>query len=123
MEEQEDDQDYTFKIILWLILFLVFGIIIIACKPKSKDYIMSVNGPVSLSQSGISLTHLATGMTIASHTGPEKPAFEQIEILKKNGVDPSAFIWVHAQQAPPGKNIEAAKSGAWISLDTGWGIF
>ncbi len=29
MEEQEDNSDYTFKIILWLILFLAFGIIII----------------------------------------------------------------------------------------------
>jgi phosphotriesterase-related protein len=258
MKEQEDDPDYTFKIILWLILFLVFGIIIIACKPASKDYIMTVNGPVDLSQTGVTLTHehilvdfiaadstgyfrwnkdsvikkalpyvievrekgvktifdcspaylgrdpvilkrlsdetgvnfitntgyygftnihlpaefydlstdklaeiwidefkngiegtgikpgfikiavdptdslapkdvklitaaalthLATGLTIASHTGPEKPAFEQIEILKKAGVDPSAFIWVHAQQAPIEMNIEAAKTGTWISLD------
>ncbi len=44
------------------------------------------------------LTHLKTGLTIASHTGPEKPAFAQIAILRKNGVHPSAFIWVHAQQ-------------------------
>ena len=258
MEEQEDYQDYTFKIILWLILFLVFGIIIIACKPVSKDYIMTVNGPVNLSQTGVALTHehilvdfisadstgyfrwnkdsvlkkalpfvkearekgvktffdcspaflgrdpvilkrlseetgvrfitntgyygfnnihlpsdfnnlssgqlaeiwidefkngidgtgikpgfikiavdpadslppkdvklitaaalthLSTGLTIASHTGPEKPALEQIEILKKKGVDPSAFIWVHAQQAPVEMNIEAAKAGTWISLD------
>jgi hypothetical protein len=28
----EKDDDYAWKIILWLILFLVFGIIIIACK-------------------------------------------------------------------------------------------
>lgn len=258
MEEQEDNQDYTFKIILWLILFLVFGIIIITCKQGSEDYIITVNGPVLSSQTGVALTHehilvdfisadstgyfrwdkdsvikkalpfvkgagnkgvltifdcspaylgrdpvilkrlseetginfitntgyygfnnihlpaefyalstdklaeiwidefkngidgtgikpgfikiavdpadnlapkdiklitaaalthLATGLTIASHTGPDKPAFEQIEILKKNGVDPSAFIWVHAQQSSPEKNIEAAKAGTWISLD------
>ncbi|NQU80843.1 MAG: phosphotriesterase, partial [Bacteroidetes bacterium] len=42
-------------------------------------------------------THLKTGLTIASHTGPAIGAFEEIEILKEEGVDPSAFIWVHAQ--------------------------
>jgi len=63
------------------------------------------------------LAHLKTGLIIASHTGPEKPAFEQISILKNHGVDPSAFIWVHAQRGTIEKIIEAAKSGAWISLD------
>jgi len=45
------------------------------------------------------LTHLATGLAIASHTGPEKPAFAQLKILGEMGIDPSAFIWVHAQSA------------------------
>jgi len=63
------------------------------------------------------LTHLKTGLTIASHTGPEKPAFAQINILKKNGVHPSAFIWVHAGRGTMEGIIEAAKSGAWISFD------
>jgi len=63
------------------------------------------------------LTHLNTGLTIASHTGPEKPAFTQIQILKNFGVDPSAFIWVHAQRGTIESNIEAAREGAWISLD------
>ncbi len=63
------------------------------------------------------LTHLKTGLTIASHTGPEKPAFTQIQILKNFGVDPSAFIWVHAQRGTIESNIEAAREGAWISLD------
>ena len=63
------------------------------------------------------LTHLKTGLTIASHTGAEKPAFEQIEILRENGVHPSAFIWVHAQSGTIESNIEAAKKGSWISLD------
>ncbi len=30
----EKNDDYAWKIILWLILFLVFGIIIIACRQK-----------------------------------------------------------------------------------------
>lgn len=64
------------------------------------------------------LTHLKTGLTIASHTGPSIPAFQQIEILKKEGVSPEAFIWVHAlNEKDISKLAEAASSGAWISLD------
>jgi len=63
------------------------------------------------------LTHQKTGLVIASHTGPEQPAFEQIKVLEAQGVDPSAFIWVHAQKGSLEGNIRAARSGAWISLD------
>ena len=63
-------------------------------------------------------THLKTGLTIASHTGPAIPAFEQIDILQKEGVAPEAFIWVHAQsEKDPGNHVKAAKMGAWIGLD------
>jgi len=69
------------------------------------------------------LTHLQTGLTICSHTGKAAPAFEQLEILKSNGVAPQAFVWVHAQNED---NIElhlkAANMGCWVSLDgIGWG--
>lgn len=64
------------------------------------------------------ITHLKTGLVIASHTGPAIPAFEQIEILKQEGVSPEAFIWVHAQSENDLANhIKAAQFGAWISLD------
>jgi phosphotriesterase-related protein len=63
------------------------------------------------------LTHQKTGLVIASHTGREAPAFEQISILQAHGVDPSSFIWVHAQHGSLEGNIRAAKLGAWISLD------
>ncbi|MDO8930672.1 MAG: phosphotriesterase [Bacteroidota bacterium] len=64
------------------------------------------------------ITHLQTGLVIASHTGPAIPAFEQIEILKQEGVSPEAFIWVHAQSEKDLANhIKAAQMGAWISLD------
>jgi phosphotriesterase-related protein len=53
--EMDDFDDL--KIILWLILFLVFGIIIITCKPVSKEYIMTVNGPESPGKMGITLEH------------------------------------------------------------------
>jgi len=63
-------------------------------------------------------THLKTGLTIASHTGPAIPAFEQLTILKEEGVSPEAFIWVHAQsESDPSNHLKAAKMGAWISLD------
>ena len=258
MENENRSNDYAWNIILWLILFLVFGIVIIACKTEPGEYILTVNGPINPDSTGITLTHehvlvdfigadstgyfrwnrdsviaktlpvvlkaknagvttiyectpeylgrdplllkelsdksgitfitntgyygfnnkylpqafyksdaetlaekwtdeffngiegtgirpgfikiavnssdslspadekiitaaalthLKTGLTIASHTGPGKPAFAQIEILRKNGVHPSAFIWVHAQSGTIESNIEAAKKGTWISLD------
>jgi phosphotriesterase-related protein len=67
---------------------------------------------------GAALTHLATGLTIASHTGNWIPAYEQIQILKKEGVHPNAFVWVHAQNEKNWNNyLKAKKEGAWISLD------
>jgi len=63
-------------------------------------------------------THLKTGLVIASHTGPALPAFQQIEILKEEGVHPSAFIWVHAQgEKDRANHLKAAKYGAWVSFD------
>ena len=65
-----------------------------------------------------SIAHLRTGLTIASHTGPALPAFEELEILQKEGVHPSAFVWVHAQnEEGKGNYLKAAKIGAWVSLD------
>jgi len=64
------------------------------------------------------LTHLKTGLTIASHTGPATPAFEELKILQNEGVAPEAFIWVHAQvEKDLSTHIKAAMMGAWISLD------
>ncbi len=71
------------------------------------------------------LTHLRTGLTICSHTGPALAAFEEIEELQRTGVHPSAFVWVHAQ-GESNKNLytKAAQMGAWVSLDgMGWGDF
>jgi phosphotriesterase-related protein len=255
----ERDDFYDFKIILWLILFLVFGIIIICCKPSPADYVVTVNGPEPSGKLGITLehehvlvdfigadstgyfrwnrdsviermiplineikekgvrtfiectpaylgrdpillkelsartgmifitntgyygtqknkfvpdsffsetaeevagkwisefengiestdvkpgfikisvendsiissdhkkiviaaglTHLKTGMAIASHTGPDHLAFGQLDILRDMKVDPSVFIWVHAQGGTIEGNIKAARQGAWISLD------
>ena len=71
------------------------------------------------------LTHLQTGLTICSHTGIAIPAFEEIELLQKIKVHPSAFVWTHAQaEQDKTLHVKAAKLGAWISLDgIGWGDF
>lgn len=71
------------------------------------------------------ITHLRTGLTICSHTGPARAALEQLEILQKIGVHPSAFVWVHAQsESNKSNHIKAARLGAWVSLDgIGWGDF
>jgi len=62
--------------------------------------------------------HLATGMAIASHTGPATPAFAELGVLMEEGVSPEAFIWVHAQsEKDSSAHVMAAKTGAWISFD------
>lgn len=63
-------------------------------------------------------THLATGLTIAAHTGTAPGAFDQLEILNKEGVDPSAWIWVHAQnEKDKTLHVMAARRGAWVEFD------
>ncbi|MEQ9377621.1 MAG: phosphotriesterase [Imperialibacter sp.] len=91
---------------------------------------ISVNSDVPLSVvdqklvRAAALTHIATGLTIASHTGPALPALEEIALLEAEGVDPSAFIWVHAQIETDFTYYNKAYDlGAWISLDgVVWGV-
>lgn len=65
------------------------------------------------------ITHLATGLTIATHTVDNLAAVEtQLETLKQTGVSPSAWIWVHANRVGSFDGLlPALKAGAWISLD------
>ena len=64
------------------------------------------------------LAHRETGMTIGAHTGRAVAAYEELAELEKAGVDASAWIWIHAQnEDDPAKYLDAAKRGAWISLD------
>jgi phosphotriesterase-related protein len=62
-------------------------------------------------------THLKTGLTINAHTGPDATAMAEVKILKEEGVDPSAFIWTHAQAGSQAVQVRLAQEGAWISLD------
>ena len=64
------------------------------------------------------LTHRATGLAIASHTGSGAAAAEQLEILDRAGVPPDAFIWVHAQsESDAAFHARLARRGAWIEFD------
>lgn len=64
------------------------------------------------------MTHLSTGLTIASHTGAAKGLWPQLEILKAKKISPEAFIWIHAQNEQDNEAyLKAAKTGCWISLD------
>ncbi len=62
-------------------------------------------------------THLATGLTIAAHTGDAQAAFEELDIIQKAGAAPNAFIWVHAQNQGAENHVRAAKMGAWVEID------
>jgi phosphotriesterase-related protein len=62
--------------------------------------------------------HLATGMTIASHTTHGGAAAGQVDLLGEEGVAPEAFIWVHAHTVDdPGLHEALARRGAWIEFD------
>ena len=62
--------------------------------------------------------HLQSGLTIACHTGDGMAAMEEMEILREEGVDPSAWIWVHAQNERDRRlHVQAASRGGWVELD------
>jgi phosphotriesterase-related protein len=63
-------------------------------------------------------THLACGLTIAAHSGDGVAAMEALEILRQEGLDGSAFIWVHANaEADKRLHARAAEAGAWVEFD------
>ena len=79
-------------------------------------------GPLSAAERKLiragGIAHKATGLTIGAHTGPATAAFEELAELESLGVHPSAWIWIHAQnEKDSAKHAEAARRGAWISLD------
>jgi phosphotriesterase-related protein len=67
--------------------------------------------------------HLDTGLTIAVHTGDGKAALDILATLKRHGVDPKAYVWVHAQNEKDRATHDwLAREGAWIEFDgVGWG--
>ena len=66
----------------------------------------------------VAITHLQTGLSISAHTGNGEAALQELAILKKVGVDASAFRWVHAQNEKDNQiHLQAAKMGAWLEFD------
>jgi phosphotriesterase-related protein len=64
-------------------------------------------------------TSKRTGAVIASHTVSGVAALEQLDILEREGVDPSSFIYVHADGEADWKyHLEVAKRGAWVEFDS-----
>ena len=64
------------------------------------------------------ITHLRTGLPIASHTSTGAAALEQLDLLARAGVPLSSFIWVHAQNEREASfHTRAATRGAWIEFD------
>jgi phosphotriesterase-related protein len=63
-------------------------------------------------------THRESGLTIAAHTGDGTAALEELKVVRDEGVDGSAFIWVHAQnERDPVLHARAADQGAWVEFD------
>ncbi|MEX0929756.1 MAG: hypothetical protein WDZ53_10140 [Balneolales bacterium] len=90
-------------------------------RPGYMKISVAANQPLSMLHRKIvqaaAITHLETGLAIASHTNGDEPALEQVQLLKDEGIFPSAWIWAHAQSGTLEGNIKVAEEGAWISLD------
>ena len=73
---------------------------------------------LKLFEAGI-VAHIATGLTLAVHTGDNPIAAQkQMDLLEKYNVALNNWVWVHAHKVPDDKILmDAAKKGAWISLD------
>jgi phosphotriesterase-related protein len=64
------------------------------------------------------ITHRATGLPIASHTGTGAAAMAELDLLEAAAVPSSAFIWVHAQsERDDSFHDRAARRGAWVEFD------
>ncbi len=65
------------------------------------------------------MAHRETGLTIHSHTGKTPvSAYEQIDILREQGIDPRAWVWVHATGVGDHEDLRPAfEAGAWVSFD------
>jgi phosphotriesterase-related protein len=62
--------------------------------------------------------HLRTGLTIGVHTGDGAAAADILAVLRVEGVAPSAYVWIHAQnERALDRLAQAADAGAWVELD------
>ncbi len=59
-----------------------------------------------------------TGLAIQSHTGNGIAAWEQVEIVAREKVSPSKFVWVHAyREKDHAFHEKVARAGAWVQFD------
>jgi predicted metal-dependent phosphotriesterase family hydrolase len=64
------------------------------------------------------LCHKATGLRLHVHTGDSVAARGITNLLVKLNVQPSEYVWVHAQiENDPSVHAELAAAGVWIELD------
>jgi phosphotriesterase-related protein len=62
--------------------------------------------------------HRESGLTVAAHTGDGVAALEELKVLRDEGVDAGAFVWVHAQnERDAALHGRAAEQGAWVEFD------
>ena len=62
--------------------------------------------------------HLDTGLTLAIHTGNGAAALGILSILKRAGVSPEAYVWVHPQnEEDRATHSWAAQQGVWLEFD------
>jgi phosphotriesterase-related protein len=82
---------------------------------------MSDDGPTALESGSLMAASIAsrqTGAAVASHTANGIVFEKELALLNKSGMDPSRFIWVHANlESDPEKYISAAKAGVYVEFD------
>jgi phosphotriesterase-related protein len=82
---------------------------------------MSDDGPTALEEGSLlaaSISSQQTGAVVASHTANGIVFEKELVFLNKSGLDPSRFIWVHANLEPDSKKyISAAKAGVYVEFD------
>jgi len=65
------------------------------------------------------ITHLATGLAVACHTGHAVAAHESLDLIEAEGMDPRRYIIVHADAiADRAQHEELARRGAWLEYDS-----
>jgi phosphotriesterase-related protein len=82
---------------------------------------VSDHGPTSLEERSLIAASVAsqqTGAVVACHTANGSVFEREWNTLEKSGLDPSRFIWVHANLEPDSKkHIDAAKVGVFVEFD------
>lgn len=64
------------------------------------------------------MAHQATGLLVVAHTGDSVAARESLDIIEEEGMDPSRYVIVHADQIlEPEVHVELAERGVWLEFD------